>query len=283
MRRFITLVLIHLAATPAQGALSSAVPSGALRLAEPLAAARGADQVYLVQVVGPPVVAYQGTEPGLAATRPALGRKLDRTSVSVSAYAATLAARQEQVLVDAGALSTRVHGYQYAFNGFAVRLSAAQLGRLRRNPRVARIWPDTTRRLTTNNSSIFLGLLNNDRGLRTALGLTGENVVIGVVDSGVAAGHPALQDFETRTPQACESDWSRTSWLGLWLCRGFRNDPPRVQVFDPVVGFNGTCESGDGFPIDSCNNKLVGARYFAAGFMASNEMDAGEFLSPTGR
>ncbi len=280
MRRFTTLLLIQLATAPALGALSGAVPSGALRLAEPLAAARDADQVYLVQVAGPPVVAYQGTEPGLAATRPALGRKLDRTSVTVAAYAAKLAARQEQVLVDAGALSTRVHGYQYAFNGFAARLSAAQLGRLRRNPQVTRIWPDTTRRLTTNNSALFLGLLNNDRGLRTALGLTGENVIIGIVDSGVAAAHPALQDFETRTPRACESDWAKTSWLGLWLCRGFRNNPPRVQVFDPVVDFNGTCESGDGFPLDSCNNKLVGARFFAAGFMARNEMDPGEFLSP---
>ena len=281
MSRFLTAVLVNLVvAGPALGTVSVAVPNGPLRLAQPLTATRAAEQVYLVQLAAPPVVAYRGGVPGLAATKPQQGRRLDTSALAVSAYARTLAEQQDAVLTDAGAANSKIHGYQYAFNGFAARLSAGQLDRLRRSGRVVRIWEDRLRRLSTNSSAVFLGLLNSDQGLRTARGLKGENVVIGFVDSGVAADHPALQDFETKTPRVCESDWASASLLGLWLCRRFRTDPPRVQVFEPLAGFNGICETGEGFPAGSCNNKLVGARYFADGFMVRNEMDAGEFLSP---
>jgi hypothetical protein len=281
MSRFVIVLLLSLAVCgPALGALSPAVPNGPLRLAQPLTATRPAEQVYLVQLAAPPVVAYEGGITGLAATKPQLGRKLSPANLSVSAYAQRLAGDQDAVLASAGALNTKVHSYQYAFNGFAARLSAAQLNRLRRSDQVIKVWDDSLRRLSTSNSAVFLGLLNNQEGLRTARGLKGEDVVIGFVDSGVATGHPALQDFQTKTPRLCESDWATTSLLGLWLCRRFRTNPERIQVFDPVVNFAGTCETGEGFPAGSCNNKLVGARYFADGFMARNEMDPGEFLSP---
>ncbi len=280
MNRFSITLILSLLASGAGAALTAATPSGPLRLAQPLGPTRPADQVYLVQLVAPPVVAYQGSSPGLAATKPQPGRKLDRNANSVSAYAQVLTDLQDQVLAAAGATGSKLHGYQYAFNGFAARLSAPQLGRLRRSGQVVRIWEDQVRRLETNNSASFLGLLNRDQGLRTALGLKGENIVIGFVDSGVAAGHPALQDFETQTPRVCESQWAESSWLGLWLCRPYRRDPPRVQVFDPVLNFTGSCQTGEGFPAGSCNNKLVAARFFADGFMARNDMDPGEFLSP---
>ena len=58
MTRLISAVLLNMAvAVPAFAGLSVALPDGPLRLAEPLAAPRAPDQVYLVQLAAPPVVA----------------------------------------------------------------------------------------------------------------------------------------------------------------------------------------------------------------------------------
>src|SRR5690606_7656062 len=45
-------------------------------------------------------------------------------------------------------------------------------------------------------------------------------------------------------------------------------------------GFNGICQSGDGFGPSDCNNKVVGARYYIDGFLVQNKLDPNEFLSP---
>ena len=79
----------------------------------------------------------------------------------------------------------KLHSYRYAFNGFAGELSPAAVARLAHRPEVIGIWPDSTRTLETNNASIFLGLLDQNGGLRADLGLTGEDVVVGVIDSGI--------------------------------------------------------------------------------------------------
>ena len=117
-------------------------------------------------------------------------------------------------------------------------------------------------------------------GLRADLELRGENVVVGVIDSGVAPNHPSLRDTEDRTPRACRSEWSRTSLLGLWLCTSYRRNPPTARVYDPPIGFTGACQAGPGFEPSHCNNKIVGARFYLDGFLAQHELDPGEFRSP---
>src|SRR5690606_13504185 len=141
-------------------------------------------------------------------------------------------------------------------------------------------WPDTDRRLATINSAIFLGLENPSGGLRADLGLRGEDIVIGLIDSGITPDHPSLLDVERHVPRVCQSRWATASWLGLWLCRPHRKSPRTTLEYDPPKGFSGICQEGEGFPAGSCNNKIIGARYYIDGFLARHELDPNEFVSP---
>jgi subtilisin family serine protease len=165
-------------------------------------------------------------------------------------------------------------------NGFAAKLDAAQAARLAQMSEVERIWPDTEQHIDTNNSAIFLGLENQVGGLRADLKLTGEDVVVGVIDSGITPHHPSLLDTEDRTPKACTTQWAKSTWLGVLLCMSYKRNPPTVQVYGPPVGFRGVCQPGDGFGPGDCNNKVVGARWYIDGFLFRNELDPHEFRSP---
>jgi subtilisin family serine protease len=184
------------------------------------------------------------------------------------------------LLAGIGAGNEKLYSYRYSVNGFAARLTAAQVSRLAQSGEVERIWQDTDQHVRTNNSSRFLGLQDPVGGLRADLGLRGENIVVGVIDSGIAPNHPSLLDTEDRTPSVCRSDWSRSSILGLWLCMSLHRNPPTEVVYDPPIGFTGTCQAGPGFEPTYCNNKVVGARFYLDGFLAQHELDPGEFRSP---
>src|SRR5690606_12008675 len=112
----------------------------------------------------------------------------------------------------------KLYSFRYAMNGFAAKLSADQASRLAQRAEVERIWLDSDQHLQTNNSAVFLGLEDQVGGLRADLKLRGEDVVIGIIDSGITPTHPALLDVEQHLPRACESQWARASWLGRWLC-----------------------------------------------------------------
>ena len=251
-----------------------------LHLAAPVQPAKGGTAIYIVKLKDPGASAYKAASAGGGAMKPASGERLDRGSAAVEAYAKQLELSHDRMLAEIGAQNSKVYSFRYALNGFAAKLTAAQVSLLARNNAVERIWPDKERHLTTNNSSIFLGLENQSGGLRADLKLRGEGIVVGVIDSGIAPNHPSLSDVEKRVPTLCQGGWAATSWLGLWLCGSYRRNPPTVSVYDPPVNFHGTCEVGDGFAPSDCNNKVVGARYYVDGFLFENELDPNEFRSP---
>ncbi|HEX7079791.1 MAG TPA: S8 family serine peptidase [Gammaproteobacteria bacterium] len=257
-----------------------ATPTGPLSLAAPVRPAKGASAVYLVKLKRPGAAAYKGGTPGYAATKPAPGGKLDATSAAVESYVKHLELTHDRLLADVGAAAAKIYSFRYAMNGFAARLTPDQASRLAQRDEVERIWLDSDQRLNTNNSAVFLGLQNPVGGLRADLGLLGEDVVIGFIDSGITPGHPSLLDVEAHMPRACESRWARASWLGRWLCHSVRHDPPTTSEYGPPEGFHGICQEGEGFPATSCNNKIVGARYYIDGFLARHELDPNEFRSP---
>ncbi|HEU4618092.1 MAG TPA: S8 family serine peptidase [Gammaproteobacteria bacterium] len=270
-----------LAAAPASHAeVRSAVPSGPLTLAGAVRPVKAPGDVYLVKLKQPGAATYKGGAAGFAATKPAAGRRLDSRTSVVESYVRHLESTHDRLLAEVGAASAKIYSYRYAMNGFAARLRSDQVARLAQSDEVERIWPDTDQRLDTNNSAVFLGLEDRTGGLRAALGLRGENIVIGVIDSGIAPGHPSLSDVEKHVPKLCESHWAAASWLGAWLCGAIRKDPPSTAEFAPIESFHGTCEEGDGFPASACNNKVVGARYYIDGFLARHELDPNEFMSP---
>ena len=238
-------------------AVDHGAQSGPLSLASPVRPLKGQNETYLVQLTEAGALNYRGAKAGYAATKPAPGRKLDRTDGAVESYTQYLEDSHDRLLVDIGAPNSKVYSFRYALNGFSARLTSDQVSRLERSGAVSRIWVDSEQRVQTNNSAIFLGLQDQSGGLRADLGLRGENVIIAIIDSGIAPNHPALDDSEAQIPRACTTRWSEASWLGVFLCGSIKRNPPTTLMFEEPLEFTGICQTGEGFTESACNNKLV--------------------------
>ena len=237
-------------------------------------------RTYIVQLAQPPALIYGGEPGGLAATRPVRGARFNPNASHVRQYARKLTDQHDQLLQSVGAYAEKLYSYRYAFNGFAARLTAIQAQKLRSEKNVLRVREDQMRYLYTNDSPTFLGLFDATGGLITDLNLKGEDVVIGVIDSGITPQHPSFSDSRAASrPKLCESSWARESLLGRWLCLRFRNNDDTL-TYDPPIDWNGQCEAGESFEADACNNKIIGARFYVDGFLESHTLDSNEFISP---
>ena len=231
-----------------------------------------AAHAYIVQLRDDPISSYQGGIAGMAATRPAAGDKIDPRAANVRSYFDYLASQHDQVLADVG-VSEKLHSYCYSFNGFAAKLTSNQLTALRDRDDVIRIWRDELRQPQssgaggvglpqTDNSAAYLGL--NDPDGPWADGLTGEDIVIGIIDSGVWPEHPSFADVPT--PELGDSG-------------------DEIPYGAPPASWNGTdCAFGNAAfnPLDAsftCNNKLLGASFFADSFLSASPLIDSEYLS----
>ncbi|KAG4914183.1 hypothetical protein AAZX31_19G247300 [Glycine max] len=130
-----------------------------------------------------------------------------------------------------------LHTYQTVFHGFSARLSPAEANRLQSLSHVISLIPEQLRQLHTTRSPQFLGLNTADRAGLLKETDFGSDLVIGVIDTGIS---PESQSFNDRH-------------LAL--------PPPK---------WKGHCVAAKDFPPTSCNRKLIGARYFCAGYEATN-------------
>lgn len=202
---------------------------------------------YIVQVKGKTGIEKAQELGELMPARQSVTRALNRYNSSSSrlqTYTKSLKALHQNLAAQSGA-DKLIYSYTHTFNGFSAKMTAAQAEALRNHPNVAGVWRDEAQQMTTSNTPAFLGLTSSPDGLHT-LGVKGEDVVIGVVDSGIWPEHPSFAD-----------DGS----------------------YAPLAGWNGTCDVGED-PEFSCNNKLIGARYFKSTFESVYEIQPGEFISP---
>ena len=156
-------------------------------------------KVYIVQLRTPSASEFHISSATSVIGKPAPGLLLslpvfDKNSATVQSHVQRLEAEQTKVITSAGSNIEPIYSYRYTINGFAARMTAAEANKVEHMQEVLRIWEDEVRPLTTNFSADFLGLFDPTIGLRGDLQLDGEGIVIGVIDSGIAPQHPALQD-----------------------------------------------------------------------------------------
>ncbi len=225
---------------------------------------------YIVQLADAPAATYNGGRAGLAATRPARGAKLDMRSPQVRAYLSHLNAQQSRALSRIGAAPV-LYRYGVAFNGFAVRLTEAQAKSLKTAAGVVAVTESKRFHLDTTRTPDFLGL-TAPGGLWSQLDaasrpVQGEDVILGIVDSGVWPENPSFGD--------------KVDGLGNPVAY----DQPGTLVYGaPPAKWLGRCDVGPGFSANMCNNKLIGARWYVAEFDQTNpgasSLHDKEFRSP---
>ncbi|QFG67924.1 cell wall-binding repeat-containing protein [Ornithinimicrobium pratense] len=207
------------------------------------------DGSYLVMLKDDSLASYSGGIQGIPATKATSGGKLDTTSTAAQRYNTYLEAEQEAVLADVG-LSTEDKSYSYTtvFNGFAAELTAQQVTALRKHPDVAYVWEDEVRHADTVSTPDYLGMRGPGGVWENEFGgpeNAGAGVVVGVIDSGIWPENPS---FAPLPGAEIPADWNG-------VCQQGADPDPEGNI--------------------SCNNKLIGARFYPAGNNTSLD-----FLSP---
>jgi hypothetical protein len=213
------------------------------------------------------------------------GRKLDPASPQALEYRRLLDGLEARALQGAFVPRHTV-GYRYRMTlaGFSARLTADEAERLRRRPEVAAVTADRIRVVRnrrpatstaadgervmpaaaedTDLAGQTADFLDLPEGLWARLGgpeQAGEGVIIGMIDGGIYPEHPSFAD------QPIATDGSR-NYIG-------------PAYGPPPATWRGTCQEGEAFPATSCNNKLIGARFFVDGWGEGNVAEE-DFLSP---
>lgn len=199
----------------------------------------------------------------------AFGNRYNAESPRMIEYVESMKAKQQAVAGEIGNINI-IYNYLHTMNGFAAKLTDSQVAALRNHPDVAEVSQNRLDKLHTANTPAFLGLTDEGGQHSPEINIKGEDIVIGVLDSGVWPENPSFA-----------SD-------GLTQARTYGPAP---------LGWNGACNEGtigtyseDGVLIYSdettpkdetftCNNKLIGARYYGAAF-SDIPFEDGEFVSP---
>ena len=130
-----------------------------------------------------------------------------------------------------------IHTYSAAFHGFSARMSPAAAAADDADAGVAAVVPERVRQLATTRSPRFLGLLSSPPSALLADSDFGSDLVIAIIDTGISPTHRSFHD------------------------RGLGPVPSKWRA---------VCSAGPGCPSNSCNRKLVGARFFSAGYEATS-------------
>ncbi len=221
------------------------------------------NNVYVVQMTELPAGSYTGGIAGLAATKPGRGQKLNPNNRDVIAYAGYLDARHGQAFNQIGG-GRKLYDYRYSFNGFAAELTEDQADALRGVAGVLNVTKDELMTAVTSSTPRFLGLDLPGGAWEQAGGAgdAGEDIVIGVIDSGIWPENPSFSD--------------RTGTNGKGSKSGKRS-------YQQIPGWHGKCTPGEQFSASKCSQKLIGAQRFNeawGGDAGLKEQRPWEFASP---
>ncbi|KAK6773107.1 hypothetical protein RDI58_028345 [Solanum bulbocastanum] len=145
-------------------------------------------------------------------------------------YLSTLAS-----ISDSSNHGSLVYAYTNTIHGFSASLSPSELQVIKNSQGYLSSTRDMEVKIDTTHTSQFLGLNSNSGAWPKSD--YGRDVIIGLVDTGVWPESKSYND------------------------NGMTDVPSR---------WKGECESGTQFNSSLCNKKLIGARYFNKGLIASN-------------
>lgn len=217
-----------------------------LMLAAPLALAENApagSETYIIEFSEPGALRYDGSVDGLKATANLVREKARNKAENpdIKAYRSHLNDRIDSYANQmSGVLGRTVvptRKYNVTFSGMAVKLTADEAQAVASMPGVSSVEEQVYYELDTDAGPEWIGAHHIWQGFSVpgGMGTTGENIVVGVLDTGVNMDHPSFSD----TP---EDGHTYVNPLG-----------------DGV--FLGSCATEPGTYV--CNNKLIGAWDFA--------------------
>ena len=214
----------------------------------------------------------------------------DLASPDGDAQAAVLDQTHDAALAQAGvSTDTKVQDFTNVLNGFSAVLSYDQAVKIAANPKVSMVLPDELRQVTkddgdnrdgdnrdgengddengddengddkngvsqkTDDLGNFLGL--TEKGEAWKSGLTGEGVVVGVIDTGIWPEHPSFADDGT-----------------------FPAHVPLDETVGSSCDFGNIAQNPNDAPF-VCNNKLIGARQILTTYRRLVGADPDEFDS----
>ncbi|KAH7306262.1 hypothetical protein KP509_22G004300 [Ceratopteris richardii] len=201
-------------------------------------------QVYIVTVDGTPAIHKFPRSAESPRAFPSSTRS------EMLAYTSELVARHDDLLSSTFTSSSyrKLYSYSHVLNGFAVKLRPKQADDLRNSQGVRHVEADWRLKKLTTHTPDFLGLPTGawprDGGPSNA----GENVVIGIIDTGIDPTHPS---FSARGP----------------------------VPYPPLANFHGKCETSAGSSVPLCNGKIIAAQHFAAAAQAAGAFNASNDLA----
>jgi subtilisin family serine protease len=171
------------------------------------------------------------------------------TEASMQNYINAVKSKQAKIVSSVGDIEM-LNSYIHSFNGFSALLTPGQVKKLKAHPQVINIFADRLEKPQSVNTADALGLTSVNG--QHSFGIKGDDIIIGVIDTGIWPEHPSFADDGSYSPATS-------------------------------LGWRGVCDAGEEAESNSfkCNNKLIGARFFADGFGLNNISTAlGEFVSP---
>ena len=213
---------------------------------------------YIVTFADEPAVSYDGNVKGYPRTRPDAGKKLDPTRSAVGTWRSHLTASTTRR--SARSARRKLADYTVATNGVAVTSPAVRRAALAAVPGVVAACRRTRCAPSTRP---LAGVPRADRPRRPVVAAAGR------CDARRQgrhrrrhrhrhlAGEPVVRRRELKRDKAGQPV-AATGLRGTWF---------------------GPCVQGEQFSSQACNDKLIGARYYVAGFGKKNIAKA-EYLSP---
>ena len=251
------LLASSLATLPAVAAPGGAEPTGPGQVND-AAASAFTEGRYIVTLADEPAVTYTGGIKGLAPTA-AEGNQFDTEAAAVQKYDRHLRLQQQSVASSQG-VEIGTH-FTTALNGFVADLTAEQALELSKDPRVLAVEEDV-QNAPDYSSTDYLGLPGENGTWNSTYGgveNAGKGVVIGIIDS----GYYPEQEFLAGEPVQPLADGASPE-VGV----PYRDSDGRIAMLKADGGtFKGECQEGQDFSADTCNSKVVAARYFADDFI----------------